>query len=342
MHRSASLLTLLALVALGCDDKPASSSSGAPAATAETPTPTPTVAVLDASRPVREPRPQGPAASLFGAARAFELTDDAKGKVAAAEKIAAGNQEDTTAQEATKEASKNLYAELATQTKAGKIDEAKVKPLYVPIETFTKPRLDAEAEGLNQLHAALDAEQRKTLVADLRKKDQLREERLLAHSTDAGPKVSSRSDPHHIERLTKEIELDDAQKVKVAAFALKEDGKEAPTVLKKKKSNELLLTAFEKDTFDAAKLEMFAAKSLIEPLEEETKFLAKLVPLLTQEQRDKLAAKVEKGWPLYDRANPFLRGRPSAMLPGRLGPAGALRGLTPGKLPTTEAPVTQP
>jgi Spy/CpxP family protein refolding chaperone len=343
-------MTVLALVALGCDDKKASSSSGAPATTAQTPVTPPVGNVIDAGRPAREPRPQGPAAAVFGAARALELKDDVKEKVAAAEKLAAGNQDDTAAQDATKEATKNLYTELSTETKAGKIDPAKITPLYAPIEAATKPRLDAEADGLNQLHAALDPEQRKSLVADLRKKDAAREEHLAAHTADGGSKVTNRSDPHHIERLSKEIDLDEEQKAKVGAFALKDDGKEAPAALKKKKSNELLLAAFEKDTFDAKKLDMFAAKSLTEPLDEETKFMTKLIPLLKQEQRDKLAAKIEKGWPLYDRANPFLRGRPGAMMPGRLGPGGApMKGMMipPGaalspKAPSGEGVPTQP
>ncbi len=341
MHRSAGLMTVLALVALGCDDKKASSSSGDPATTAQAPINPPVTTLVDAGRPAREPRPQGPAATLFGAARALELKDDVKEKVAAAEKVAAGNQDDTAAQDLTKEATKALYAELAAETKAGKIEPAKVTPLYAPVEAATKGRLESEAEGLNQLHAALDAEQRKTLVADLRKKDQVREEHLTAHTPDGGSKVSNRSDPHHIERLAKEIELDEEQKGKVGAFALKDDGKEAPAILKKKKTAEMLLAAFEKDAFDAKKLDVFAAKSLTEPLDEETKFLAKLVPLLKQEQRDKLAAKVEKGWPLYDRANPFLRGRPGSIMPGRLGP-GPLKGMmVPGKMqqqPQSEGP----
>lgn len=316
-------MTVLALVALGCDDKKASSSSGAPTqSTPESVVPTPTVSVVaDAGRPTREPRPQGPAAVLFNAARGIDLKDEQKTKLAAADKLAAGDQE-AAQQETTKEATKNLYTALATELKTGKIDAAKITPLYAPIEAATKARLEAEAEGLNQLHAALEPEQRKALIADLRKKDAQREEHMLGPSVDGGPpKLSNRSDPHHIERLSRELELDEEQKGKVGAFALKDDGKEAPGVTKKKKANEVLYAAFEKDTFDAKKLELFSAKTLTEPFDEETKFLVKLAPLLKQEQRDKLATKIEKGWPLYDRANPFLRGRINAMpMPGRLGP----------------------
>lgn len=334
MYRSAGLMTVLALIALGCDDKKASSSSGAPANSTAEAVNTPAPPVPDAGRPPREPRPQGPAAILFTGARSVELKDEQKEKVAAAEKLAAGAQEQPQ-QDAIKEAAKNLYTELATEVKAGKIDPAKVAPLYAPIEAATKPRLDAEADGLNQLHAALEPEQRKALVADLRKKDAARDEHMAGPAVDGGPpKLSNRSDPHHIERLVKELELDDEQKGKVGAIALKDDGKEAPAVTKKKKANEALYAAFEKDTFDAKKLDTFAAKALTEPFDEETKFMVKLVPLLKQEQRDKLAAKVEKGWPLYDRANPFLRARLGSMVPGRMAPGGGLKGglVAPAKI----------
>lgn len=323
---------MLALVALGCDDKkPSSTNNGAPASSSAEAVNTPPPAVPDAGRPPREPRPQGPAAPLFTSVRAVELKDDQKEKVTAAEKTAAGDQEQAQ-QDAIKDAAKNLYTELAAQVKAGKIDAAKVTPLYAPIEATTKPRLEAEAEGLNQLHAALTPEQRKALTADLRKKDAQREEHLTPPG-DGGAKMISRSDVHHIERLGKELELDDEQKGKVGAFALKDDGKEAPAAAKRKKANEALYEAFEKDTFDAKKLELFAPKSLTEAFDDETKFIAKLVPVLKQEQRDKLAARVEKGWPLYDRANPFLRARLGAMMPGRMGPGSLKGGMSaPGKL----------
>ncbi|RYZ61020.1 MAG: hypothetical protein EOP08_14045, partial [Proteobacteria bacterium] len=266
MHRSAALMTALALVALGCDDKKASSSSGAPAQGAQEAVVTPPAAsaVVDAGRPARDPRPQGPSAVLFNAARGADLKPEQKEKVAAAEKTAAGDQEPAQ-HEATKEATKNLYTELSNELKTGKVDAAKVTPLYAPIEAATKGRLEAEAEGLNQLHAALEPEQRKALVADLRKKDAQREEHMLGPSVDGGPpKLSNRSDPHHIERLSKELELDEEQKAKVGAFALKDDGKEAPAATKKKKATELLYAAFEKDTFDAKKIELFSVKTLTE------------------------------------------------------------------------------
>lgn len=343
MHRSLGLVALLLLAA--CDDKkPApdnanSAASTAPEATqpvASIPTPAP-----DAGKPPREPHPQGASASLFSTVRSLEgITDELKTKIAAAEKVAAGVQDDPKQAETNKEVAKNLYTELASQVKAGKIDAAKLTPLYAAIEEATKARLEAEAEGLNQLHAALEPAQRKSLIAELRKREQAREEHLAAAhgGPDGGKSVSNRGDVHHIERLTKELDLDDAQKTSVGAFAVKDDGKEPAAVTKKKKATETLYTAFEKDTFDAKKLESFASKSLTEALEDESKFLTKLVPALKPEQREKLAAKVEKGWPLYDRGNPYLRNR-FLGLPNRLGP-GALGGMNRALTPKTQPPPT--
>jgi hypothetical protein len=62
-----------------------------------------------------------------------------------------------------------------------------------------------------------------------------------------------------------------------------------------KKKMEALLTAFEKDGFDAKKVDPFDAKKARAPMEIEMKLLGQLVPILKPEQRDKLAAKVEKG-----------------------------------------------
>lgn len=334
MHRSVGLVALLVCAVVGCDDKkPAGNSSGSAAAstTPEAVQPAVSVAVVDAGRPPREPHPQGPSLALFGAVRTIEANDELKGKIAAAEKIAAGVQDDPKQTETNKEAAKNLYTELGAQVKAGKIDATKLTPLYAAIENATKGRLEAEADGLNQLHAALSPEQRKAVVTDLRKREQQRDEHLAAaHGADAGSKPSNRSDVHHIDRLTKELDLDDAQKTSVGAFAVKDDGKEPPATAKRKKATEALYAAFEKDTFDAKKQELFASKSLTEAFDDESKFLTKLVPVLKPEQREKLATKVEKGWPLYDRGNPYLRNRFIGGMPGRMGPG--LGGAVPGKM----------
>jgi Spy/CpxP family protein refolding chaperone len=62
-----------------------------------------------------------------------------------------------------------------------------------------------------------------------------------------------------------------------------------------KKRTETLLAAFEKDGFDAKKADAFDVKKSRVALEEETKLLQQILPILKPEQREKLAAKMEKG-----------------------------------------------
>jgi hypothetical protein len=62
-----------------------------------------------------------------------------------------------------------------------------------------------------------------------------------------------------------------------------------------KKKMDALLTAFEKDGFDAKKVDVFDAKKARAPMDQELKLLGQLVPVLKPEQREKLAGKVEKG-----------------------------------------------
>ena len=57
---------------------------------------------------------------------------------------------------------------------------------------------------------------------------------------------------------------------------------------------ETVLSAFEKDTFEAKKLALDDAKKARAPMEEQVKFLAQLVPILRSEQRDKLAKQMQK------------------------------------------------
>ena len=107
----------------------------------------------------------------------------------------------------------------------------------------------------------------------------------------AGPASAS------FDRLTRGLDLDADQQKKVDAIIAKEDAAKAgrPDPAEMKKNVEAMLAAFEKDTFDAKKLDTFDVKKARAPMEQEAKLLAQLVPLLKPEQREKLAAKMEKG-----------------------------------------------
>src|SRR5687767_11394013 len=95
--------------------------------------------------------------------------------------------------------------------------------------------------------------------------------------------------------MTKELDLDAEQQKKVEA-ALPKAGKGAPEAREDaKKRLDAVLTAFEKDGFDAKKLAAPDPKHARAPLEQEAQFITAIVPVLKPEQREKLATTMTRG-----------------------------------------------
>ncbi len=301
-------LTIAASFPVACKDKPADSvaDSAAPAvATTVAPTTTHLAdAAADAGedggrrhagRGMRDGR-GGPSAMLFEAARGLDLKDGQKTKVDAADRIAQ-TAPSADARDAMKAASKELHTELAAGVKSGKIDTAKLESRYVVIEKAAKERQSKEADGLAALHGALESAQRKLVVANVRAKQVVREERAAHHRKDrmerldAGDaKTASSMAKQRLDRLTHNLELTADQQKKVAALLPKEDGKTFDHAAEGKKRLDAMLTAFEAETFDAKKAFPQDTKNARGPMADETKLLAQLVPILTPEQREKLAS----------------------------------------------------
>ena len=333
---------------------PPVASSVAPASSAPTPAASASGAHHEGER--RGGGHGGPGAMLFKAARALDLKDDQKAKVDAAEKsahsgghgghgggaagdagpaAAAGDAGGAggAATDAMKDAAKGLHTELIAEVKAGKIENAKLEPHYAAIEKVSAGMHQKEADALGALHAALDPTQRKAVTAAVRAKAEEwedkredMEERKNEHmnnlvdagGSDAGFALGSTK--RSLDRLTRGLELDAEQQKKLDAIATKEDANKAnrPDPDEMKKRMEALLVAFEKDTFDAKKLELFDAKKARGPMEHETKLLTQLLPILKPEQREKLASKMEKGPNPHGR-----RGGPGGPGgPGHRGPGG--------------------
>ena len=295
----AALLTS-ASVASGCSgcDKPADNAVDAAPSTSATPAAGATAVVAtDGAAPdggataaavepgARRGMHRGPSTMLFGAARGLGLPAEQLKKVDDAEKLSA-------AADGAKEAAKELHTELVAGIKAGKIDAAKLEPKYAAMEKISATEHDKETASLNALYAALDAAQRKAVVTSLRAKQAKRDaNREDAGSPDGGkPSGGKRS----FERLVRGIDLDADQQKKVESLASKDNGKGADPAETRKRV-EGLLTAFEKDGFDAKKADAFDAKRNRAALEEETKLLSQVLPILKPEQREKLAAKMERG-----------------------------------------------
>ncbi len=314
MSRSTTLrLVLLALLAgvplaSGCSgcDKPADNAVDAASAASATPASSSASVAASAAATAAEPGggrrggQRGVSAAFFQSARTLEPAPAAevKKKIDDAEALDA-----PPADNAAKEAAKELHTELIAGIKAGKIESAKLEPKYVALEKIATAEHDKEVAALNGLYAALDTAQRKAVVTSVRAKQAKRDERLLrmkggmlgAGGADAG---RSNMGKMRIDRLTRGLELDAEQQKKVDAVVPpngRDDAKTADLQADMKKRTETLLTAFEEDGFDAKKADSFDVKKSRAALEDETKLLTQILPILKPEQREKLAAKMERG-----------------------------------------------
>ncbi len=205
-------------------------------------------------------------------------------------------------------------AELVAGVRAGKIDLSKLEARRAEGEKGMMSRHDKEAEALNGLHAALQPAQRKALVAAV-KDHGLKDggPRADDKKGDAARPADKKRDPAELakrrtERLGKQLELDADQQKKVQAIVAKDLPDPAQVQLMRdewKKKMEAFYTAFEGDAFDAKKLEFgpgaMKDKRGKAPMTREAAFLAELLPILKPEQREKLAASLEKPRPMMMR-----------------------------------------
>lgn len=188
-----------------------------------------------------------------------------------------------------------LHTELAAEVKAGKLDAAKLAPLYAAVDKSMDARRAKDAAALDGLHAALEPDQRKAVTAALRDRQKAREEKAKAN-----PPKPEDWRKHHVERLAKDLGLDDAQQKQLDAAMAKTAPTQAQIDALKdgyQKRREALLTAFEGATFDASKLDLGPVdKTIKSPSHHESDYLEALLPILKADQRDKLADRLGKGF----------------------------------------------
>lgn len=290
------LLAALASLPLACKDGGCGGGSGgAPAATASaSAAPSGSVATV-ASASALPPRrwnavrASGPAGAIFRGVNTIELKEEQK---ATLEKIAAEMREaDRAARDAGDAGAprsdlREAHAELVAGVKAGKIDPSKMEPHYAALEKAAKARQEREADALNKLHAALEPAQRAAIVTSVRSFEEKRAERMKPRDKPdgGGPDFVKL----RIQRYTHDLALDADQQKKLEALIPKDD-KAAAARDEMKKQTDALLAAFEKDVFDAKKLDQGAAKRARAPMEEQVKLYGQLVPILKPEQRERLA-----------------------------------------------------
>jgi len=259
------------------------------------------------------PRNAGRAGLLLSAASNLELKDPEKTQKLDA--IAKSFADD----EGKQNEAKAIHDELVAQVKAGKIDTAKLEPLYVALEKAARAHHEKEVVALDGIYAALGPLERKTMTDSLRKKLAARE--AIAQSHKAANDAGAPKGPSLVDRMTKNLGLDEAQQKKAEAIVPSDELKKMEADREEEKKHlEALLVAFEKDGFDAKKVPTRDPKKVRAPFLEQAKVFEKLVPILKPEQREKLASGMEHA-----------RGGGGPMGPG--GPGGGLgrRSMHPGQ-----------
>jgi hypothetical protein len=190
-----------------------------------------------------------------------------------------------------------FQADLVAGIRAGKLDADALEADYAAIDKVLLARQDKQAEAIGALHEALDAVGRGAVLtvarARLEAMFRARPDLLDAGVPEAGAQPAWVK--HRIHRVRAELGLDDAEEAKVAPLVLKAGVSPAAAEATRdivRKHAEELLDAFEKDALDPTKLDLSTTGGKASPhaaLERETKLVGLLLPLITPEQREKLA-----------------------------------------------------
>lgn len=247
-------------------------------------------------------RARGTSGQFITAAQALDLKDDQRETIKKLEEASANDKPADG-----REAMQALNKEIVEGIKAGKLEPAKLETHYADMEKAEKSRDEGQAKILNDLHTALTPEQRKALVTALRTKDAEREGPPDAAKAPEPPKPDPAKEKERkaemskreVERLTRELTLDEAQQKQAeAAVAKKKEDKVEDRKLAKeanKKRSEKLYTEFEKEKFDATKLELTAKSTMRDHAKSMVDWVNSLLKIVKPEQRDKLAATIERG-----------------------------------------------
>jgi hypothetical protein len=192
--------------------------------------------------------------------------------------------------------------DLATWIKAGKIDAAKAKADYEAIDKAAAAGLAKDGAAISGLHDALPTADRQSLASSVRARRAARDRIMPPASPDAGGPDWTKV---RVDKLTRELTLDvdggQPRKIEqLVATSAKQESPDAGTTETRREENkkriEALLTAFEADALDVATLPLapIGQKTPHEGAERAVTFDTALLPLLKQDQRDKLAMHVQR------------------------------------------------
>jgi Spy/CpxP family protein refolding chaperone len=217
---------------------------------------------------------------FFRAARKLTLTPEQLTKLDALESSL--DEDGAAAQEEVKAA----RADLATGIKAGKVDAGKLEPRLQTLDKLASARAERAATALGGLHALLEPAQRQKLVTDFKAA------KFPADGASEGDGGAAIASKRRLGWMTRDLDLDADQKKKVDAIKL--DHKSGEALREGPRQVEAMLPEFEKDGFDAKKQTLTGVYGLRALVENEAYLATQLLPILKPEQREKLAAQLDK------------------------------------------------
>jgi Spy/CpxP family protein refolding chaperone len=286
VQRSLWLALPLALVfAVGCNDATPTGQAAEPVAEAPAGAAAP---AAEAGHHHKHHRHQGPARMLFRAARSLDLAD---GQRATIDQLAQQLRGERGAGRGQQGAARTALVE---GVRAGNVDLAKVESLQAASGQAREAHREREAAALNGLWAALQPAQRTAVVASVREKMAQREARWANKKHQAKP--AGEQQKERLARLTNQLDLDAAQQSTVQGLLAAETPAPATMQARReetKQRNDALLTAFAGASFDAKQLLAPAGEGRPAFGNQRAAFIAKLVPVLRADQREKLASSME-------------------------------------------------
>jgi hypothetical protein len=280
-------MTLFALaLAIGCNHENGEPSSAATPAAA-TAAPGSASPANGALGEVRD-GPADPTDALLRATHTLVLPDVQRSGIRTLEASLEANEGDTRA------AFRTLQDDLAVQVRAGAIDANKARTDEDAAIGALKAHISRETETLDALHSMLDPRQRSAAVASVRAGSPGRAE--MQGSGAASPPAADQA-ARRLERLTGELDLDAGQQKKVAAL-LATQPTPRPTQQEQRRARmDMVLDNFAADTFDAKLVAAAPPAAPLDPVRDgidgEISFLQQVLPILTADQRDKLASSLQ-------------------------------------------------
>ncbi len=241
-------------------------------------------ASADASAAAAAPptlRLRGLVGMFFRAAHDADLSEDQKATIAKLEEPFQGDS-------GSHREISTLHADLVASVKDGKIDSAKIAADEAAVAKMMSAREDEQATALAGLHDALTPAQRGAVADAVR----------TAHgrSPPAGAAAGAADwATHRLDHMKAQLVLDPDQ-LKEMATVLAHYAPTPATIQAHtdatKKQTEAFAAAFERDTFDAKKLDFSTApgKKPTDGIDRQIKYVGQLLPILTAGQRDRFAA----------------------------------------------------